>query len=525
MYQYYQENILLDDQLIFDKSIPIAGVNDAMPPAEIDQSLARLALDRLSNRDGLNRPRPGLIYRAQSSDASNSWDWSLHMQQGVYLCVSGGTWYEWDSRNKILTKLVGGPAYPAGALISGAMCTDTVYMCAGGAMSKYRPSMISTPGFGTVSTLPTQYPNAAYIVWGAGPRLCYVPPNSNVVVCSNILDPETYDPTLQNIITLDPVSSDVITGLAIWQDQSLIVFRNGAACQIGSGIQTPIVDWPFNWISRQVGALNYWTVQQAGLDVYFLSETGRGIYSVSQLPSSDQLGIQAPLSLPITTTIKRINWTVARSTARAMVWSDLYLLAVPLDNATANNWILVYSIALGAWQGTWEIEAAPKTFSKDPTNPLRTNLLVGMANGVLAEWSYPQQLQYYDLELDGLTQRVYSSSLTTRSFIFGEEFNMVEPYNAKFTFLESEDDVTITPIVDREDSGQTTVTTTGPPQTNLTIPALPFDLSGIGYVIQPIALQRLGLCNELQFRFDGTGNWTLAKILCSAFSVRAAANK
>ena len=514
----------LDDELLFDKSMPIAGVNDALPPAEIDQTLSAAAIDRLSARDGLNRPRPGLNYRAQSSDAANSWDWSIHMKDGLFLCVSGGTWYTWDSRGRVLTKLVGGPAYPVGSFISGAVCTDTVYMCNGGAISKYKPGTGAGTGFGTVSTLPTQYPSAAYIVWGAGPRLCYVPPNSNVVVCSNILDPETYDPTLQNIITLDPVTSDVITGLAVWQDQSLVVFRNGAACQIGSGIQTPIVDWPFNWVSRQTGALNHGTIQQAGLDVYFLSETGRGVYSVSQVPTSDQLGVQAPISFPINDTIRRINWTVARTTARALVWMDLFLLAVPLDGANSNNWILVYNIALGVWQGTWELESPCKTFSKDPTNPAATYMLVGLANGILAEWTSPQLRQYYDMRLDS-TQRLYSSSMMTRSFTFNEEFNQISPYSVKFTFLESEEDCTITAVVDREPTAIETVRTTGPPQTNLTIPQLPFDLSGIGYVIQNLNLQRLDLCNELQFQLSGIGNWTLAKILCSAFSVRADANE
>ena len=510
----------LDDQLLFDKSVPITGVNDTQPPAEINQDFVQSAIDRLSGRDSLNRPRPGVTYQAQSSDATNSWDWSLHMTNGLFLCVSGGTWYTWDSRGKVLTKLVGGPAYAAGSFISGAMCTDTVYMCNGGPISTYKPGT----GFGTI-TLPTAYPNADYIVWGCGPRMCYVAHNSNVVVCSNILDPTTFDPTLQNLITLDPVTSDVITGLAIWQDQSLIVFRNGATCQVGSGIQVPIVDWPFNWVSRQTGALNHGTIAQAGTDVYFLSETGRGVYSVSQMPSSDQLGVQIPISAPINDTIRRINWTTARTTARAMVWLDLYLLAVPLDSATANNWILVYNIALGAWQGTWELEAAPRTFSKDPTNPVSTYLLVGMANGILAQWTLPPLLQYYDLKLDGTTQRLYNSSLTSRGFTFGEDFNQIGPYNAQFTFLESEEDVTITPIADRSLSAVTIVQTTGWPTTNLTIPQLPFDLSGVGYVVQPIALHRVGLCSELQFQLNGTGNWTIAKIVCSAFSVRAIANE
>jgi hypothetical protein len=242
------------------------------------------------------------------------------------------------------------------------------------------------------------------------------------------------------------------------------------------------------------------------------------------MPSSDQLGVQAPLSLPIQGYINRINWTVARTTARAHVWGDLYLLAVPLDGANTNNWILVYSISLGTWQGIWELDSSPKTFSKDPTNPVVTYFLVGMANGVLAQWTYPQQRQYYDLELDGTTRRLYKSDLTTRSFAFGDEFAMDNPYNGSFTFLESVDQCTITPILDRAFSSAKTVTTTAWPTTNLTIPQLPFDLSGIGYVVQAIALQRLGLLNELQFLMEGTGNWTLAKIVCSAFLVRAQPN-
>ena len=102
---------------------------------------------------------------------------------------------------------------------------------------------------------------------------------------------------------------------------------------------------------------------------------------------------------------------------------------------------------------------------------------------------------------------------------------MFEPYNAKFTFLESDNPVTITAILDRQQTSYSTVETTSLGSTNLVIPALPFNLGGTGYKIDSIALLKLGLCNELQFQLRGTGNWTLAKILCSAFSVRAQQNE
>lgn len=514
----------LDDQLVFDRSMPIAGVNNTLPPAEIDQTLLADACDRLSQRDGLNRPRPGIIKRVKAPDSTSSWDWSIHMTNGLFLCVSGGHWYTWDSRGRILTTLSGGPAYAPGDFITGTMATDTVYMTNGHGMAKYKPGTGTGTGFGTVTTLPTAYPDAAYIIWGLGPRLYYVPPHSNIVVCSNILDPEVYDPTMQNLIQLDPVTSDWITGIAIWQQQQLIVGRNGATYAVGSGIQTPISQWTISDVSRIVGAINHPSMTQVGLDVYFLSETGRGVYSVSQMPTSEQFGIQAPVSLPIGRYIDRINWAAAATQARAICWNGLYMLAVPLDGAQSNNMILVYSIALGTWQGIWEPDSPIRSFSRDPTNSTQTYLLAARLDGTLAEWTYPQQRQYYDLELDGLTATEFDSSLVTRSFTFNEEFNMFGPYNGKFTFLESDNPVTISAILDRLTTSISSFETTSLPHTDLVIPSLPFNLYGAGYVIVPVALQRVGLCNELQFQMEGNGNWTLAKILCSAFSVRAPAN-
>jgi hypothetical protein len=520
---YRPEEAQLDDQLQFDKCIPITGVNNSLPPAEIAPTEVADACDRLSERDGLNRPRPGIIKHVKAPDVASSWDWSIHMKDGIFLCVSGGShWYEWDSRTKVLTAKSGGPAYSSSDFITGVMASDTVYMTGGIGMAKYKPGTGTGTGFGTVS-LPAQYPNAAYITWGCGPRLYYVPPKSNLIVCSDILDPEVFDP-IMNLIQLDPVSSDWITGISVWQEQKLIVGRNGATYEVGSGIQTPISQWTINQISRVVGPINHQAMAQAGLDIYFLSETGRGIYSVSQMPASEQVGVQAPLSIPVIKYIQRINWTAATTQARAICWADLFMLAVPIDQAQLNNVILIYSIALGSWQGVWEPSSPTGTFSRDPTPAAATYLLVGRKDGVLAEWTYPRDRQYYDLELDGISTTYYDSDLTTRSFVFQEEFNQVLPYNAQFTFLESEDPVTVTAIIDRQLSSIRNVQTTSLTSVDLAIAALPFDLSGTGYKIAAIALQKIGLCSELQFKIEGAGNWTLAKILASAFVVRALPN-
>lgn len=507
-------NNSLDDEVLIDVSVPVSGVNCSLPPSAIDSTLAEDAGNRLAQQDGLNRPRPGIKRRVVVNDPIPNFDYIDHMGQGIFLASNGPNWHSYDSRGVVLTNLTGGPAYPVGVQVYGALANDTLYFSDGNALQKY--SVAS--GFGAV-TLPSQYLKASCPIW-AVERLIYINTDANTLVCSDILDPEVFD-VATNTVTIDPQKSDVLVGQAIWQTQRIAVFRNGATYVIETGPGLNVVDWEINRISGTVGACCHGSIAQVGTDVFFLSETGRGVYAVSQAPASVQQGIWTPISQPIKRYIDRINWSAIKN-VRACVWNDLYFLALPMDASSFNNYILVYSVSLGAWQGLWSIENEVGAnlpivdFSLDQTNPDQTVLLVVTSDGIISQFTYATDRQYYDLNLDS-SRYLYNSRLFSRAFTFGEKVNQIQPASARLQFLESEDDVEISIWADRTIPVMARTESTSKFLLTLPIPSFPFDLDGEGYANVPISLMKVGLCAELQVELNGVGNWTLFQMRCTAF--------
>jgi hypothetical protein len=370
--------------------------------------------------------------------------------------------------------------------------------------------------FGT-NAIPSQWPTASYPLW-AFSRLIYVYKNNLVV--SDILDPEHWDPATQEL-TLDPVASDTITGQCVWQNQTLAIFRNGSTwiCQTGPGLS--VVDWELNRASATVGCACHGTIVQCGVDVFFLSETGRGVYALSQMPSSYQMGVWTPISGPVKKDIDRINWTAIKN-ARATYWNDLYILSVPLDGASFNNYVLVYSVTLNTWQGTWcfdvnGVDYGFRDSARDRTNPDKTVLLIGIpANGAVSQFTYQTDRRNYDTDLAN-NQYPIESSMISRSFTFGEPINQIQPASVRLQFLESEEDVDLTVILDRTIEPLTRSSPTSGSLLQLTIPSLPFDLDVTGYYNLPISLIGTGICNEVQIQIEGTGNWTLFQMKVAAW--------
>jgi hypothetical protein len=238
------------------------------------------------------------------------------------------------------------------------------------------------------------------------------------------------------------------------------------------------------------------------------------------MPTSYQMGVWMPISIPVKQYIDRINWSAAGN-ARATYWNDLYILSVPLDDATYNNFILAYSISLQSWQGLWcfDLLGSDHGFrdsARDRTNPDKTLLLVGTLDGIVSEFSYPTDRRYYDTDLSN-NQNQIQSSLTSRSYTFGEAIYQIQPYAGRLQFLDSEENVDITVVVDRTVEPLTLNSPTSGSLLQLTIAQLPFDLDTSGYYYLPISLLSIGFCAELQFKLAGSGNWTLFQIKLAAF--------
>ena len=62
----------------------------------------------------------------------------------------------------------------------------------------------------------------------------------NTIIISDILDPESWNLTTQSL-TLDPIKSDYITGMCLWQGQQIAIFRNGSTWMVQTGPNLPVL--------------------------------------------------------------------------------------------------------------------------------------------------------------------------------------------------------------------------------------------------------------------------------------------
>ena len=511
-------NIALDDDVVTDISMPVDGVNNSMAPTAIGANQYVQAENRLTQRDGLNRPRPGIVRLNQIGVNVDSIN---HLGQGIYLVNNAASWYEYAySTNTLTPKTVSPPAFSLGDQVFATLANNVLYFSRGmnrpadtSALLKYS----TAGGFGTV-TLNSNGPYAAFPLWACY-RLMYA--YQNTIIVSDLLAPESFD-VATGSVTLDPQTSDYISGLALWQEQVIVAFRYGSTYLVTTGPNLSVPDWSINRISATVGCRCHGATVQTENDVYFLSESGRGVYAVSQSPASNQQGIWIPLSLPIQPYIDRINWA-ACDNARATYWNDLYILSVPLDGVAYNNFMLVYSVSTNAWQGLWCIEQGTldigaRDFARDRTNTSGTVLMAATKDGILSKMSYPLERKYFDQNIDG-SHSLYNSELLSRSFALAgdSDVNQIRPNAVRLRFLQSADPVNVTVWGDRTLQLHKVNYPTTTSLLSLPIAGFPFDLDVEGYKNVPISLMHCGICTEMQVELTGNGNWTIFEIKTSLF--------
>ena len=105
-------------------------------------------------------------------------------------------------------------------------------------------------------------------------------------------------------------------------------------------------------LSVDIGCVARKTAVQVGSGVMFLSDNG--IYALEPTKSGQPDGVKLltlsdPISANVDDIIQRINKDYA-SQSVAAYWNNRYYIAVPLDNSTKNNTVLVYNFILKNWE-------------------------------------------------------------------------------------------------------------------------------------------------------------------------------
>lgn len=171
------------------------------------------------------------------------------------------------------------------------------------------------------------------------------------VIASDILDTDTYDQIYANF-RFNAGTADFIVGLHSFSDDTLIVFNRNSIHLIQNS--TILNQAATKVLTDEVGCLARKSIQQVGNRILFLSDNG--VYGIGFIEGYQLRGIEVPLSEAIDSTIRRIN-KAHQSKAVSVYFDNRYYIAVPLDNSTENNAILIYNFLNQQWESIDTVNA------------------------------------------------------------------------------------------------------------------------------------------------------------------------
>lgn len=165
------------------------------------------------------------------------------------------------------------------------------------------------------------------------------------ILFSDNLDGNTYD-ILQNDFRLTGGIADYTQTVHPFTNDAAIGFNRNSLHLI-TGLSGSLDDIEIQEITHEAGLVARKSVVTIGNSVYFLSDNG--VYAANFGDLYNLRGAGLPLSDSINPLIKRINGPYAYR-AVAVFHDNRYYLAVPLDDATTNNAILVYNVLNQGWE-------------------------------------------------------------------------------------------------------------------------------------------------------------------------------
>jgi hypothetical protein len=162
------------------------------------------------------------------------------------------------------------------------------------------------------------------------------------------------------------------------------------------------------------------SIAPVGNQVLFLSDNG--VYAAAFGDLYNLRGAGIPLSEPIQSTINRINRDYAQN-AVATYLGNRYYLAVPLDDSTTNNAVLVYNFLNQGWESIDDIVGGALDID---------NLIVGDSGGISSIYAVGSAGAIHQLDAredgndrvalyPGISAATYyiNSEVATRQYTFG----------------------------------------------------------------------------------------------------------
>jgi hypothetical protein len=249
----------------------------------------------------------------------------------------------------------------------------------------------------------------------------------------------------------------------------------------------------------------------SGNDLIYVSPD-KTVRSLARMASAQgQYEISAPLSLPIQSYMRRVNWNYGHLIA-CVKYGEYILISVPLDSATAPNTVFAFNARLQKWVGIWTGWTANcwevTFFNGVPA------LAFGENGGNVNVWKDTEDETDDDTYKDNGV--AIATKLNTRALFFGEPLNNKDAYHAETRFGQSNALVNVTLVADNVDikTWQVDARSVGP---SLEID-LDFDLVSDGNRAFRKGLRGLTAFNECYLKLESTaGWWRLRNASLSAF--------
>ena len=325
---------------------------------------------------------------------------------------------------------------------------------------------------------------------------------SDQIFVSDILDGESWD-LIGNSIRVGGGDGDPIVAMQPWFDFSLLIFKERSIWMVNADPAQAVGDWEIKLVNGRTGCVASRSVQQVGADVLFLARDG--IRSIKTIEAGAQTDVSQPISTPINDLIGRINQAnIGKCTA--VYWHNRYLIAVPLDSSTTQDYVFCYHLLAKAWTGYWT-GWQPRDWAISAFGgKLRLN--IGDQTGKLFTWDdfTAEDSTTAETYTDGGT--VYESFIKSRAYRFGETWGDKIGYSAQFN-LENIHTTTISSnlsyYADLSSAAQTLAS-------SVTLPAST-NLIRKGY-----NMVSKGRFNQIQFKVQAaSGRLALHSIQASAF--------
>ena len=332
--------------------------------------------------------------------------------------------------------------------------------------------------------------------------------NRNTLYASDILDAEVWKAT--NTIVVGGNDGEDIIAIQPFFDFELLVFKpNKIYLVTVDPTSTTASGWTVRLINDKVGCQASRSAIFTNKDVLFLSNDG--IRSVVRSAADDFYTVGPTLSEQVKNVIARINRSYIGS-ANGAFHNNRYYLALPLDNSTTCNYVLVYNTLFGSFEGLWSIaaNAMTKTNFSGGYSVNCVKLAVGSPTGQVGHlYDYLDP----DLQGDGNTEfkdygTSYASYVVTKAYDFDDRISKKygSHYEMEFYFSTA---TNCTIGMKRETDSQyvtigTAVDTSTPG--GLTLPfTLPATLSAQTYNFRADSLRSYQKWRNMKFKMEAPG--------------------